>query len=110
MNRIKKNKKIHNTAVLVRVLQYRLILIFFFTFLALLSLYIYFLATAIFSTVSYKQYKVQIGALNSRVADLETQFLKQTEQLNILSAKEYDLVVISNKKFVNRTIHIGRAD
>ncbi len=107
-NRI--NKKIYKTLALVHAAMQRGILVALGGILMLLVMYVYFVGAAIVSTVGYKDARVEISSLQSELASLETDYIKQKEVLTKELAINIGLTDIYNKDFITRTVIVGRAD
>jgi len=64
--------------------------------------YIYLVQGAIVNIVARQNMETELSALNSKVVDLETQYMKAKKTITPELAQGLGFVVVSNQKFVTR--------
>ncbi len=102
-------KKIYKVMALTHAVERRAIFLASMLILVLSILYVYFVASAIVSTVVYKETRVHISQLNSQIATLETKYLDAKEGVTNDLATTLGLATLTNKTYIKRVVHVGRA-
>lgn len=108
--RQKVNKKIYRALAIVHAVERRAILLALALILALCAAYAYFVVSAIVSTVVYKDVKVDISKLHSEIATLESTYIANKNNITNELATSIGLAALTNKTFIKRTVHVGRAE
>ncbi len=110
MKKRKTNKKIHTALAVVQAVERRAIIIAVMLILLLSVLYAYFVISAIVSTVVYKDININISKLHSEIASLETEYIISKNNITGELALAIGLKEITDKTFIKRTTHVGRAE
>ena len=108
-NRIAFGQKIKYFTRLVNAIEMRIIYLAFIVLGVLAVAYVYFVASAIITTVVYKEVRSEIVLLNTQIADMEAEFLKTKNTFTYAFAQEKGFVTITDKKFITRAVYVGKA-
>jgi len=76
--------------------------------LMLVSLYVYFIGSSIVNVLVRKEINQEIAATNSRISDLESQYLAQQNAINLAYARSLGFEDIENKQFVSSEQVLGK--
>ncbi len=82
---------------------------FIVLFVALLSLYVYFVGKSIVNVVVREEIEFQIAEVNSDLSELELDYITKKDTINMHLAQAHGFVSISHKTFVNRGTLVGRS-
>ena len=78
-------------------------------FFVLLGLYGYFVGKSIVNVVIREELELEIADVNSRLSELEFEYIAKKDAINIHFAKEQGFHAVGNKTFVTRGTLIGRS-
>jgi hypothetical protein len=87
----------------------QILLFLIFLFIALLSLYIYFVGKSIVNVVVREEVEIQIAEINSEISELELDYISKKNSINMAFAQEQGFKSISNKTFINRGTLVGKS-
>lgn len=87
----------------------KLCALFLAFFAVLLCLYIYFVGKSIVNVVVREEVEIQIGEVNSRLSELEQDYLSKKDAINLTFAETKGYRAVSKKTFVNRGTFVGRS-
>lgn len=104
------HKRIYKALVIAHAVERRAILIALALMLLLSVSYAYWVASAIVSTVVYKEMRMDVAKLHSKIAASETSYIAEKQSITNDLAISLGLTPISDKKFVKRIVHVGRAE
>ena len=104
------NKKIYKAIAIAHSAMYKGIIVVAFGILAMFVLYVYFIVSAIFATVGYKEARANIASVHSELATQEAVYLAKKNELTKDLALESGLGDLNNKKYITRTVVVGRAN
>ena len=104
------NNKIYRALAVVHAVERRAIIIALVLIFAMCAMYVYFVISATVSTVVYKDIKMEISSLNSKIAGLESRYINEKESITNELATSLGLSIVADKTFIKRTIHVGRAE
>lgn len=74
---------------------------------ALLGLYVYFVGVSVVDVVVREEIDLRIATLNSRLSELELEYIAKKDTINLSFAEEHGFHKISQKTFVNRGTLVG---
>ncbi|MAZ67773.1 hypothetical protein CL652_03335 [bacterium] len=72
-------------------------------------LYVYFVGTAVVHAVARKEVQQDLAQFNSRVAELEVDYLSRKNKVTTEMAVEMGLEELTRKDYVERARYLGRA-
>ena len=82
----------------------------FLAFLVVLAgLYIFFVGISIVNVVVREEVELHIGEINSRLSELEKDYLSKKDAINLKFAEEQGYRAALHKTFVNRGTFVGRS-
>ncbi len=77
---------------------------------ALVALYLYFLASAVVFAVEHKEVQFMTAQTNSQIATLEVAYLQKKSEVTEIMAESLGLTAVAHKTFVERARYLGQAN